>query len=85
MFKNDVICPQASSIKDGQGKSAIIYRCHRISPDKGMCLTRSLDFLGFLIGLLKHLTRHHARTLSRDADTQTSRTASYGESLGTAK
>lgn len=59
--------------------------CHKISCDNGTCLTRSLDFIGFLIGLLKHLTRHHARTVSHDADTQTSRTASYGESLGTTK
>lgn len=25
LFKNDVICPQASSIKDGEGMNAIIY------------------------------------------------------------
>lgn len=25
MFKNGAICPQASSIKDGQGRSAIMY------------------------------------------------------------
>lgn len=59
--------------------------CHNISPDKGMCLTPPLDFIGFLIGLLKHLTRHHAPTVFRDADTQTSKTTSYGESLGTIK
>lgn len=40
-------------------------------------------FLGFLIGLVKHLTRHHARTVSCDADTQTDMTTSSGESLGT--
>lgn len=57
--------------------------CHKISSDKDTCLTHPLDFIGFLIGLLKHLTRHHARTVSRDADTQT--TASFGESLGTTK
>uniref|UniRef100_A0A674N9P4 OFD1 centriole and centriolar satellite protein n=1 Tax=Takifugu rubripes TaxID=31033 RepID=A0A674N9P4_TAKRU len=54
---------------------------HRISPDKDMRLACSLNFIGFLTGLLKHLTRHHACTVYRDADTQTSCTASYGESL----
>lgn len=59
--------------------------CHKIASDKGVYLTCPLNFIGFLISLLKHLTYHHARAMSRDADTQTNWTANYGESLGTTK
>uniref|UniRef100_A0A3B5KEC2 OFD1 centriole and centriolar satellite protein n=1 Tax=Takifugu rubripes TaxID=31033 RepID=A0A3B5KEC2_TAKRU len=72
----------------GQSNSKVttedLLQLVNISPESDLyqSLVSSIkDGKGFLTGLLKHLTRHHACTVYRDADTQTSCTASYGESL----
>lgn len=94
IFLLNVIYPQVSSIKDGKGtyKTVLLVFLFlfflvwlEMCPYKGMRLACSLNSIGFLTGLLKHLIRHHACAVYRDADTQTSWTASYGESLGTHK
>ncbi|XP_068602385.1 centriole and centriolar satellite protein ofd1 [Brachionichthys hirsutus] len=54
-----------------------------IPPESALhrCLSSNKDDKGLLLNLLTRLTHHSAHKLCRDADTQTTSEASYGESL----
>lgn len=62
---------------------SVHYSC--FLPQRALLDVFCLCVAGFLISLLTHLTHHHTHGLCRDADTQTTSMANYGESLGTMK
>uniref|UniRef100_A0A671WCM7 OFD1 centriole and centriolar satellite protein n=1 Tax=Sparus aurata TaxID=8175 RepID=A0A671WCM7_SPAAU len=79
-----VFYPESGLCKDKVSAKGDLLQLLRISPQSA--LYRSLssnkdDKAGFLISLLTHLTHHHTHGLCRDADTQTTSMANYGESL----
>ncbi|XP_036965256.1 oral-facial-digital syndrome 1 protein homolog isoform X1 [Acanthopagrus latus] len=79
-----VFYPESGLCKDKVSGKGDLLQLLRISPQSA--LYRSLssnkdDKAGFLISLLTQLTHHHTHGLWRDADTQTTSMANYGESL----
>ncbi|XP_070693999.1 centriole and centriolar satellite protein ofd1 [Pempheris klunzingeri] len=80
-----VFYPESGHCKDKVATKGDLLQLLRISPESA--LYRSLSSnkdnndKGFLISLLTQLTHHYTQDLRRDADTQTTGMASYGESL----
>ncbi|XP_053295688.1 centriole and centriolar satellite protein ofd1 [Pleuronectes platessa] len=80
-----VFYPESSLCKEKVFTKENLLQLLKISPESS--LYRSLSSnkdnkdKGFLISLLTQLTHHHTHGLCHDADTQTTSTACYGESL----
>ncbi|XP_068560942.1 centriole and centriolar satellite protein ofd1 isoform X2 [Cebidichthys violaceus] len=80
-----VFYPESGLCKDKVVMTGDLLQLLRINPESA--LHRSLSSnkgnsdKGFLISLLTQLTHHYTHSRCRDADTQTTSTASYGESL----
>ncbi|XP_039673299.1 oral-facial-digital syndrome 1 protein homolog isoform X1 [Perca fluviatilis] len=81
-----VFYPESGLCKDRVFTKGDLLQLLKIDPESA--LYRSLssnkdnnDKAGFLISLLTQLTHHYTHGLCHDADTQTTGTASYGESL----
>ncbi|XP_073329085.1 centriole and centriolar satellite protein ofd1 isoform X2 [Pagrus major] len=78
-----VFYPESGLCKDKVSAKGDLLQLLRISPQSALyrSLSSNKDDKGFLISLLTQLTHHHTHSLCRDADTQTTSMATYGESL----
>ncbi|KAM6954774.1 centriole and centriolar satellite protein ofd1 [Lycodopsis pacificus] len=80
-----VFYPESGLCKDKVVMTGDLLQLLRINPEsalhRSLSLNKGNSDKGFLIGLLTQLTHHYTHSRYRDADTQTTSTASYGESL----
>nr|XP_057938230.1 centriole and centriolar satellite protein ofd1 isoform X2 [Doryrhamphus excisus] len=82
-YSLSVFCPESGLCKDKVFKKGDILQLLKISPESSLykSLSSSSNDPGFLINLVSNLTHHHAPGLSCDADTQTTSSSSYEQSL----
>ncbi|XP_061142797.1 centriole and centriolar satellite protein ofd1 isoform X2 [Syngnathus typhle] len=82
-YSLSVFCPESGLSKEKVLKKGDLLRHLQISPDSPLykSLSQTVDNTGFLINLVSHITDHQTTSLRRDADTQTTSSASYEQSL----
>ncbi|XP_061697508.1 centriole and centriolar satellite protein ofd1 isoform X2 [Syngnathoides biaculeatus] len=82
-YSLSVFCPESGLCKEKLSKKGDLLQPLKISPHspfyKSLC--SSINDAGFLINLVSHVTDHQTVSSHRDADTQTTSSAGYEESL----
>ncbi|XP_061547233.1 centriole and centriolar satellite protein ofd1 isoform X1 [Phycodurus eques] len=82
-YSLSVFCPESGLCKEKVFKKGDLLQLLKISPQSPFykSLYLSINDTGFLINLVSHVTDHQTACRHRDADTQTTSSASYEESL----
>ncbi|XP_054643338.1 centriole and centriolar satellite protein ofd1 isoform X2 [Dunckerocampus dactyliophorus] len=82
-YSLSVFCPESGLCKEKVFKKGDILQLLKISPESPLykSLSSSSNDSGFLINLVSNLTHHHAPGPYCDADTQTTSSSSYEQSL----